>query len=275
MTIFKCPVCGCALNMQEKAYTCENKHSYDKASSGYVNLLLKNQNKLNSPGDNKSMVTARREFLDKGYYEPLSDAINQEIAIMLEDKKSPVIFDAGCGEGYYTNRLEQSLNKDARICGADISKEAIKCASKRNKSIQFSVASIFDLPVLGCSVDCVLSVFAPYYNDEFKRIIKDDGLVLAVIPGKRHLYGIKEVVYEKPYENDEQGYTLPDFTLISQRKISYTAKINCNADIKNLFMMTPYFYKSPADGVEKLYKLEQIETEIEFLILEYRKITII
>jgi 23S rRNA (guanine745-N1)-methyltransferase len=259
--------------MQEKAYICENNHTYDKASSGYVNLLCKHQNKLNISGDNKIMVTARREFLDKGYYEPLSSAINQEIALLINDKKNYAIFDAGCGEGYYTSNLEQSLNTNAIISGADISKETIKCASKRNKNIQFAVASIFDLPVLDCSVDCILSVFAPYCNDEFKRIIKDDGLIIACIPGKRHLYGLKEVVYENPYENDEQGYTLPDFTLISQRKISYTAKINSNADIQNLFKMTPYFYKSPADGVERLNKLETIETEIEFMILQYKKIS--
>jgi 23S rRNA (guanine745-N1)-methyltransferase len=271
VTIFKCPVCGHALNMQEKAYVCENKHTYDKASSGYVNLLLTHQNKTGSSGDNKNMVTARRDFLNKGYYKPLSHAINEETALLFQDKKSPVIFDAGCGEGYYTSRLEQSFNKDFIIYGADISKEAIKCASKRSKSIQFAVASIFNLPIIASSVDCILSVFSPYCNDEFKRILKDDGYIIACIPGKRHLYSLKEVVYNKPYENDEQGYSLPDFMLVSQRKVSYTTTINSSTDIQNLFMMTPYFYKSPADGVERLNRLEQIETDVEFVVLGYKR----
>jgi 23S rRNA (guanine745-N1)-methyltransferase len=271
VTIFKCPVCGHALVMQEKAYVCENKHTYDRASSGYVNLMVTHQNKTGVSGDNKKMVTARRDFLNKGYYEPLSSAINQETAQLLQDKKTPVIFDAGCGEGYYTSRLEQSFNNDISLCGADISKEAIKFASKRSKGIQFAVAGIFNLPVITSSVDCVLSVFAPYCNDEFNRILQDNGNLIACIPGKRHLYSLKEAVYTSPYENDEQGYSLPNFTLMQQRKVSYTATITGSADIQSLFMMTPYFYKSPADGVERLYKLEKIETEIEFIILVYKK----
>jgi 23S rRNA (guanine745-N1)-methyltransferase len=269
VTIYKCPVCGNALTILKKAYVCENNHTFDRASSGYVNLLLTHQNKSGSSGDNKSMVTARRDFLNKGYYKPLSDAINDEVARLIKDKINPIIFDAGCGEGYYTSGIERSCNRNIAIYGADISKEAIKCASRCSKSIQFAVASIFNLPVISYSADCILSVFAPYCNDEFKRILKENGEVLACIPGKRHLFSLKEVVYKSPYENDEQGYSLPDFTLVSQRKISYIAKIQSGADIQNLFMMTPYFYKSPADGVERLYSLEKIETEIEFVILGY------
>lgn len=64
MSIFICPVCGEKLDRSGKSYICPNRHTFDMAKSGYVNLLPTN-NSGSVHGDNKLMLRARREFLEK------------------------------------------------------------------------------------------------------------------------------------------------------------------------------------------------------------------
>lgn len=72
MSLFRCPVCGAPLERGERAYTCPNRHSYDLAREGYAYLLPPNQKHSSAPGDDRQMAQARREFLSKGYYEPVA-----------------------------------------------------------------------------------------------------------------------------------------------------------------------------------------------------------
>ena len=67
VTTLCCPVCGGALEKRAGAYRCQKNHSFDIAKSGYVNLLLNSSQ--GHHGDDKLMVRARRDFLDKGYYD--------------------------------------------------------------------------------------------------------------------------------------------------------------------------------------------------------------
>lgn len=274
MSILKCPVCGEALFAEDKIYKCGNNHTFDKGVSGYVNLLPYIRASVIS-GDSREMVLARRSFLSKGYYSALSDQINMQILSLIKNISSPALLDAGCGEGYYTSNLYIALSKstkDFTLAGIDISKDSVKYASKQNGNISFAVASIFHLPVMDESVDIITNIFSPCSNDEFNRVLKSDGYLITVIPGKRHLFGLKEVVYDVPYENDEEGYPLPDFELFNQTVIHSIGVIDKNEDINNLFLMTPYFWKSPIDGSNRLKKLDNLETEIEFIISVYKKL---
>ena len=59
-----CPKCKKELQLNNRTFKCQNNHSFDLSKEGYVNLLL---NKVDA-GDNKEMVNARSDFLNKGYY---------------------------------------------------------------------------------------------------------------------------------------------------------------------------------------------------------------
>ena len=138
---YRCPLCQQALLLVDKSYRCENKHSFDQAKQGYVNLLPVQFKHSKEPGDNKAMVQARRAFLDKGYYQPLIDSM-----LALYEKygdKTAAVFDAGCGEGFYTHQHKTELNK---VYGVDIAKETVKIAAKRYQDCFFSVATLSDLP---------------------------------------------------------------------------------------------------------------------------------
>ena len=92
-----------------------------------------------------------------------------------------------------------------------------------------------------------------------------------VIPGARHLFGLKEVLYENPYENRVQDTAINGFTLAEERDIAERITLKDEEDLWDLFTMTPYFYRtSPADK-ERLRSCAPLETEISFKILIYEK----
>ncbi|WP_396424548.1 hypothetical protein LLNCDO702_07280 [Lactococcus lactis subsp. lactis] len=129
--IINCPVCSHLLIKEQNTYKCENNHTFDLAKEGYLNLLL---NAKKTSGDSKEMMAARRDFLAKGYYEKLSDRVNQRL------KKSHLtdqaILDIGCGEGYYLSRCQKEIApKASNFYGMDISKLGIRMAAKKNPMI--------------------------------------------------------------------------------------------------------------------------------------------
>jgi 23S rRNA (guanine745-N1)-methyltransferase len=79
------------------------------------------------------------------------------------------------------------------------------------------------------------------------------------------------VLYEKPYLNKPNEYGLKSFVQIGNERIEYTAKLESNEDIMNLFMMTPYYYKTPEEGKKRLAECDTLTTECGFDILIFRK----
>lgn len=245
---------------------CVNGHCFDIAKSGYVNLLLKNSS--GNHGDNKLMARARRDFLDKGYYSPLRDTLVGVLSEFCE--KGDVIVDCGCGEGYYTSAIAESLGY-ACMCGFDISKDALAIASKRSRNVEYAVASSFDIPLKDKSADIILEIFSPHSEKEFKRILKPNGLMVMVIPLEEHLFALKKAIYDTAYKNELSDYEIDGFDLIKSEKIEYKIELNSNEDIKNLFCMTPYYYKTGVKEQARLNTLQQISTEVGFNILVYKK----
>ena len=115
-----CPLCRSELVQDGKQWRCGQNHSFDQAKEGYVNLLPVQKKNSRDPGDNKQMMQARRAFLNAGYYQALSDRVN-ELA-QEYGKGQPEILDLGCGEGYYSERLQQAVGGE--LYGLDISRTA-------------------------------------------------------------------------------------------------------------------------------------------------------
>lgn len=268
----RCAVCGEALEALPKQYCCPNGHCFDRAKSGYVNLLLKQSSRTR--GDDPMMVAARRAFLDAGYYKPLLDAIGK---VMLERRVS-AIADIGCGEGWYSCHLAEMLTAHAipaELCGFDISADALRFAANRTRQMglsymQWAVASINRLPLDDAACDCILNLFAPCEADEFARILRPDGILIRAVPLERHLWQLKEAVYAQPYENRPVLEAPQGFLLSEVRRIETEITV-AGENLHNLFAMTPYVRKtSPADAA-KIAAMESLTTEIQFGLLICRK----
>ena len=111
-----------------------------------------------------------------------------------------------------------------------------------------------------------MSIFTPYSAEEFARIIRPGGHLIAVTPGREHLYQLKETAYEKPYLNEEPGYQLPDFRLVSQNNVRYRVHLDSGEDIANLWRMMPYYHTTSRQGNERLMALKEADTTVDFLV---------
>lgn len=269
-----CPVCAESLRRLGGVYKCDSNHSFDVSAAGYVNLLLPNQMHAKVPGDSKAMVAARRSFLGKGYYAPLSEGLNQAVYHYLKGIAYPRIIDAGCGEGYYTGSLSAHLGEQGqphRMIGFDISKYALAAAAKRYQEITFGVASLFHMPVADGLADLVLNLFAPLCPEEFWRVLKPEGILAIVAPGERHLWGLKSALYEQPYPNELSDTAIKGFRLLEQRSIVGEITLDNTQDILDLFSMTPYYWKTSKEAAEGLARLSTLDTPISFELLLYQK----
>lgn len=268
-----CPKCGLPLTREGPGCRCSQGHQYDFAKSGYVNLLLANGKHSLQPGDDKRMVRARRLFLEKGFYDPFADAVCGK-ALQYLSGESPVIVDAGCGEGYYTGKLVKAFwdkGKTPVAAGVDISKIAVDQAAKAHKGPRFAVGSVFHLPVLPDSCDLGMNLFAPLCAAEIFRVLKPGGVFLLGVPDRRHLWQLKQAVYEEPYENELKAPFLPGFSLLEDYPVKDWLLLDNNEDIQNLFQMTPYYYKTSRRDQERLERLEALKTQVQFRIFIYRK----
>lgn len=272
MSVFICPVCSEKLDISGKSYICPKNHSFDISKSGYVNLLLSKHGGA-VHGDNKLMIRARRDFLEKGYYKPLCTAVCS--AVLKYAENGSVLLDAGCGEGYYTSAVKSELDSkeiSAGIYGIDISKYAVEMGAKRKNGIDFAAASVFHIPVRTESSDILLTMFAPYCSEEYRRVLKKGGYMIMAIPSENHLWELKQAVYDTPYKNEVKPYGLEGFTHLNTEKVNFTMKIDNKTDIQNLFSMTPYYYRTGRNEQERLNSLEYLETQADFEILIYKKI---
>lgn len=257
-----CPVCGEKLTVSDKTMRCGNGHSFDVAKEGYVNLLRSSQNG-DFIGDDKISARMRRDFLGKGYYSVLKD----ELCRIFSEKRGCVL-DICCGEGYYTSALGE--NSNLNVFGFDIAREMVRLAAKRGKGTYF-VANMANIPIAEGSMDYCIHLFAPFNEAAFAKVLKDGGRLYTVIPGRFHLWGLKQAVYDTPYENDEILPQTQQLRLISQRKVMGQITLNCQEDIQAVFRMTPYFFHTSQKDKDKLLGLDTLETTIEFVIGEYEK----
>lgn len=267
MSLFRCPICGAPLTREGRTYTCPNRHCYDVAREGYVHLLPANQKHSPNPGDDKAMIAARTAFLDGDYYAPLRETLCTVVSA--HGGQNPKILDVGCGEGYYTQGLSQLPGVE--IAGVDLSKAGLKKAARRVNEGEFAVASVYHLPVADEAVDVVVDCFAPLALEEYRRVLRKGGLFVYVVPAPQHLMEMKAVLYDTPYPNPEERVEYEGFSYVDILPVATTFTLPDQASIQALFGMTPYAWKTPRAGVERLEQLEQLTVTADFRVHVFRR----
>lgn len=273
-----CPVCGAWMDKSEdgKSLICRGgargnrtprRHCFDFSSGGYVNLAPPSQS---LSGDSKQAVASRTEFLEAGYYDPIRDAVCRAVST---HSRGGLAVDAGCGEGYYTAAVAEHT---AAVVGFDLSKSGVDAAAKRARRLGisnslFAVAGIYAMPLRDASADAVLSIFAPCAEEEFLRILAPGGILVAVGAGEDHLLGLKQAVYDRVYKNTERADMPKSMTLLDRQELRFEICLSDNASIRNLFSMTPYYYRTGERDLAKLDSLTELRTEVDVFVEVYRK----
>ena len=265
--ILQCPICGNKMGLEGASLACfgRRRHVFDLAAAGYVNLA---PSKAAGGGDDADLIRARTAFLSEGHYKPIADRIGQ-----LLDRLCPggVALDAGCGEGYYTAEFAR---RGYRLLGVDLSKRGIlhaaKVAKRYELSAFYAVGGVFELPVADASLDAVISLFAPVAEQEFLRVLKPGGHLIIAGAGARHLFSLKEVLYDTPYLNEPRADLPKSMREICNERITYQADVQGEA-LQALFAMTPYYYRTSKRGVEKLRATASLAVDVDVEVSVYQK----
>ena len=204
------------------------------------------------------MVNARSAFLSEGFYDPIASELAELVGA--QTQKDLTLVDAGCGDGYYLEKIDSLTEARLNLIGFDISKWAVQRAARRCRGT-WLVASNKRIPLADNAADVVLDMFGFPDFDSFARILKPDGKLICVTPGDKHLIELREIIYPTVKPTNARQY--PDlFSRDAQKNISYEVKLNKTA-LGNLLAMTPHLYRAPKEGLVKLARFEQMNMTID------------
>lgn len=272
-----CPVCLQPLQGDLKHLECSEHHSYDAAKQGYWNLLLANQKRSKDPGDNAEMVQARHQFLALGYYQQLADTIASRLATQALKHPDPRILDMGCGEGYYTLRMQQQLEQQItgyQLAGLDISKHAIKAACRQTKAITWVVASGARMPIADASLDLLTVLFSRLMPEEFSRTLKPGAELLIAYPGEHHLIELRTHIYDQVRHSGFTPETVlgEAFSAVETETINYTFTLPNPTQIQQLLAMTPHGWRITQAARERLASLTELELTLDVRLARFQRI---
>lgn len=286
-SLLSCPVCGASMHRDGGSLFCEGtskKHCFDVARSGYVNLLPPGRAGNAKTGDDGEMIRARCAFLSLGLYDGISDGVAAAAAKYLAPRETLSLIDAGSGEGYHTCRISSAMRRltGARVqtLGFDASKHGAEAGAKRARameletddvSVGFAAGNLFELPVRDGSADAVFSLFAPIAGAENARVLRDDGILVVAASGRRHLYELREVLYDEPRESGGEIKTPDGFVPVGDETVSYRVTVPDTASLENLYRMTPFAFRTPREGLERLRETPSLDVTVEVLVRVFRK----
>lgn len=267
--MFCCPNCGAALSREGNSLICAGakRHCFDIAAQGYVNLAPP---RAAGGGDDATLIDARRAFLARGHYRPIAARV---VELLDRYAKGRRVLDAGCGEGYYTEQIAQA---GYRTAGVDLSRRGVRAAArsaqKNGTDVSFAVAGIFDLPIGDGTLDAVVSLFAPIAEQEFSRVLKEGGILITVEAGEAHLQELKAVLYDDPRKNEVRADAPVQMPRLCGETLSFSMELS-GQEARELFAMTPYYYRTPKEGLARLAELAALSCRAEVRIGVYEKRT--
>ena len=263
-TAFACPICQENLTLLESSLKCCNRHSFDLAKFGYVNLAPQIKQSANYDKEN---FQNRQQILEAGFYQAILDAVSDLLA---STKTTTTILDIGCGEGFYSRKL-QERHPDKTFYAFDISKDSVQIAAKSepNWAVNWFVGDLARLPIKDASMDILLDIFSPANYGEFRRVLSKDGILIKVIPTENHLKEIRQKVQDqltnKDYSNqDIKEHFQEHFTILSSQTASLTKTITAE-QLQALLSMTPLLFHIDQSKID-WSQLTEITIEAEILV---------
>ena len=224
----------------------------------------------------KNCVESRLNFLKKGYYDRVSDKLNEYIYNGLKDFN---IIDSGCGPGLYMYKLKIFLNSkgvNSNICGFDISEAAINVAKSNFKDINFIYGDVNSIPVPNRSQNAVVCVFSCKNYKEYNRILKNNGKVYIVTSaGKNHFkeilskFGMEK---EKDFKKMENEYKSAGFKENKKEFLEYKISLKTKEDILQIIKFIPYHLEFPEEKLSYFKNLDNLDLTLSFCFIEIEKV---
>ena len=247
--LLRCPHCGADLDLADPAVSCPNRHSFDVARQGYLNLLPGDARA--GMGDTAAMVAARAGFLGAGHYGDITDAVVDAAALALTNgaaDSSPAggadgcCIELGAGTGHYLTRVLDAMPERTGLA-LDVSTHAARRAAGAHPRVAAVVCDAWaPLPVRSSVAALVLSVFAPRNGSEIARVLRPGGALAVVAPTAAHLaelvqtLGLISVDQRKQQRLERQ--LDPFLSAESARRVAQVMRLE-HPDIEALVAMGP------------------------------------
>lgn len=264
--VFQCPICKDSMELNDEgSFVCSNRHCFDLSSKGYINFIP-NQKQIKY---RKNLFENRQEVFLNGFYDNILMEIQNIIVDYFKFKKFINILDAGCGEGYYSLKLDCEDKIKGNIFAIDIVKDAIKIASKEHSSVKWIVGDISNIPLKRNSIDVIINILTPSRYDEFTRILSDNGIVIKVIPGNDYLQEIRNSIIgqlkNKSYSNEKVMEHFKDnMKFIKKKKVNYRLPVSKH-QLACFLEMTPMTFGIDTSKVN-LDNINYITIDLEVLL---------
>lgn len=264
--LFQCPVCEQPIEKVEgNSLVCINNHRFDFNRHGYLHFL----NGAANTEYGREMFNSRRKLLNAGLFRPIIEGISK-----LLPAKPMKILDVGTGEGTPLMQLSTlRLKYSDTMIGFDISKPGITLATQLPFAAFFCVADLRKLPFTAQSFDLILELFSPSDYQEFNRVLKNNGMLIKVIPNANYLIELRHLLYQ----DGERNYQYDNSRVVELFKQHYPnsqiKKIKYRFNIPDglqeaLLEMTPLHWGENAKKLsrEELDQLTTITVDVSLLI---------
>lgn len=261
---FACPICQENLTLIETSLKCSNRHSFDLAKFGYVNLAPQIKQSANYDKEN---FQNRQQILEAGFYQAILEGISD---ILATKPSAKTILDIGCGEGFYSRKLQEA-HPDKTFYAFDISKDSVQIAAKSepNWAVNWFVGDLARLPINDTSMDILLDIFSPANYGEFRRVLSKDGILIKVVPTENHLKEIRQMVQEqltkKDYSNQDIREHFQEHFSIQSSQIASLTKPITTEQRQALLSMTPLLFHVDQSKID-WSRLTEITIEAEILV---------
>ncbi len=274
-----CPIDGSPLSGVEPcSLRCGQGHTFDIAKLGYANLLPVQFKPSRDPGDSKPMVLARQAVFASGLFRDVQETLVRIVADRLNQStgavQPPLIVDAGCGEGYYTQSLSTELS--VRTLGADISKPAIQLAARQYKTPCFVIANNKKLPVAVGSPTVITSLFGFETWEPWSALQSPGQSVVCVSAGRDHLKEIRQIIYPEVITHDPPEPVPASLKYYRSMQTVPVKRVHTSVDPEittPLLTMTPHGVKAGVRGISALQETGPLPVTIDVIFRIYERVS--
>lgn len=272
-SLYVCPQCQHPLHVHgaSQGLYCDNKHHFDKNEQGYWVFSQAKKPKL----DSRQVMRAKRHLLESGLFAPLIDAMaslliesTKDVAILQQAQLTQLDFD--CGDGFYMRALANTLEAQGAPLklaqtGIAEAENALFAAVKSAPDNTYIVSQLKALPFVDSSFDLVTLIDRPLKGKELFRVLKNNGVLLQVIPSPRHLWQIKSLIYTD-LANKELDLSIPsEVALIKSQRVAFT--VACSGEqALTLLDMTPFAWRASEKLRKQIASMHFDAIEIDFVV---------
>ncbi|MGL5948042.1 MAG: putative RNA methyltransferase [Aeromonas sp.] len=217
-----CPRCRALLqhHVASGGYYCANKHHFDPAPEGFLDLIPGKKNPKDS--DSRALLRAKRHFLTAGHQQPLVD----DLATLLEGIGGEhELIHLGCGEGYFCRALAAHL-PTWRFAGIERAQNAIFAANKAQPEAQFVIADPTHPPLAAAQAEVLLVNDLKLSGAQLSQWLRPGGHLLHIQPGPEHQWQLRTFLNPVSQAHPLSWPQLADLTLVAKTHCQFAMTLD-------------------------------------------------